>query len=109
MRKTSYGRGGGYRQGEPNGKSFGPKPVGVGKKYDATITETSRRGDGVAKIDGFVIFVAGGRTGQRARIKITQVSQRFATGQIVESVDTSTTEATAASLEQESTTEGEQM
>ncbi len=71
--RTSYGRGavtgalvvvGGYR-------SEGPKPVEVGKEYDVTITESSRRGDGVAKIDGFVIFVTGGKQGEKARIKIT--------------------------------------
>jgi len=61
-----------------------PKPVEVGKEYDVTISETSRRGDGIAKIDGFIIFVAGGKQGQSARIKVTQVSDRFATGTVVE-------------------------
>ena len=48
-----------------------PKPVEVGKEYDVTITESSRRGDGVAKIEGFVIFVTGGKQGEKTRIKIT--------------------------------------
>jgi predicted RNA-binding protein with TRAM domain len=85
----SFGqRGGGY--GNRDG-GFGsrddnkPKPVEVGKEYDVTISDTSRRGEGIAKIDGFVIFVAGGKQGQSARIKVTQVSNRFATGTVVES------------------------
>ncbi|MBI2184492.1 MAG: TRAM domain-containing protein [Thaumarchaeota archaeon] len=78
---TTYGQGGGFG----GYRSFKPKPVEVGKEYDVTITETSRRGDGVAKVDGFVIFVANGKTGQKARIKITQVGNRFASGEIVES------------------------
>ncbi|MBI4258779.1 MAG: TRAM domain-containing protein [Thaumarchaeota archaeon] len=49
------------------------------------MTETSRRGDGVAKIDGFVIFVANAKTGQKAKVRITQVGNRFANGQLVES------------------------
>lgn len=63
---------------------MGPKPVEVGKEYDLDITEISRRGDGIAKIEGFIIFVAGAKAGQRVKVKITNVSNRFANGQIVE-------------------------
>ena len=55
----------------------------VGKEYDVTISETSRRGDGVAKVDGFVIFVTGGKQGEKTRIKVTQVGPRFANAVIV--------------------------
>ncbi len=78
------GSGGGYggRSGG-FGSSFKPKPVEVGKEYDVTISDTSRRGEGIAKIDGFVIFVAGAKQGQSARIKVTRVTDRFATGEVV--------------------------
>jgi predicted RNA-binding protein with TRAM domain len=83
----SFGqRGGGYGSRSGFGStdsSFKPKPVEVGKEYDVTISDTSRRGDGIAKIDGFVIFVVGAKQGQSARIKVTQVSDRFATGTVV--------------------------
>ena len=82
--KTSFGRGNYSRGGSGGFRSFKPKPVEVGKEYDVTISEISRRGDGIAKIDGFVIFVAGTKQGQQARIKVTQVANRFATGQLVE-------------------------
>jgi len=59
----------------------------VGKEYDVTITEISRRGDGIAKIEGFIIFVSGAKEGQKVRIKITQVGNRYANGQIVEPVE----------------------
>jgi len=48
-----------------------------------TISEISRRGDGIAKIDGFVIFVAGAKQGWQGKIKVTQVANRFATGAVV--------------------------
>jgi predicted RNA-binding protein with TRAM domain len=48
-----------------------------------TISEISRRGDGIAKIDGFVIFVAGAKQGWQGKIKVTQVANRFATGTVV--------------------------
>ncbi len=87
----SFGqRGGGYGSRGGFGsrdrfQSFKPKPVEVGKEYDVTISDVSRRGDGIAKVDGFVIFVPGAKQGQSAKIKVTQVSNRFATGTVVES------------------------
>ena len=82
----SFGNRGYGSQGGFGRSSFGTskKPVEVGKEYNVTISDTSRRGEGIAKIDGFVIFVPGTRQGQSARIKITQVSDRHASGQVVE-------------------------
>jgi predicted RNA-binding protein with TRAM domain len=76
--------------GGNRGGSFGSfkKPVEVGKEYNVTISDTSKRGEGIAKIDGFVIFVPGTKMGQQARIKVTQVSERFASGQVVEDAGT---------------------
>ncbi len=83
-RGGGYGGGGGARSSSGGfGSSFRPKPVEVGKEYDVTISDTSRRGEGIAKIDGFVIFVAGAKQGQSARIKVTRVTDRFATGEVV--------------------------
>ncbi|MDG7007293.1 MAG: TRAM domain-containing protein [Nitrososphaerota archaeon] len=85
MNKTSFGRGGYGRSSGGSGgfRSFKPKPVEVGKEYDVTISEISRRGDGIAKIDGFVIFVAGAKQGWQGKVKVTQVANRFATGAVV--------------------------
>jgi predicted RNA-binding protein with TRAM domain len=82
----SFGnRGGGFgSRGGSGGFGSLKKPVEVGKEYNVTISDTSRRGEGIAKIDGFVIFVPGTKTGQSTRIKVTQVSERFANGQVVE-------------------------
>ncbi|HXV38765.1 MAG TPA: TRAM domain-containing protein [Nitrosopumilaceae archaeon] len=83
----SYG--GGRRFG--SGRRFGgdrrfddrPKPVETGKEYDVSITEISRKGDGIARVDGFVIFVKGGQVGQNTKVKVTQVGGRFATAEVV--------------------------
>ena len=79
----SYGRtygGGGNRFG---GGSFGPKPVETGKEYEVQISETSRQGDGIARVQGFVIFVKNAKLGQKAKVKITNVGARFATAELV--------------------------
>jgi len=87
----SYGNrgGGGYGgggRGYGGGGSFGgggPKPVEEGKEYDVQITEISRQGDGIARIQGFVIFVKGAKSGESAKVKILSVGPRFATAQKV--------------------------
>jgi len=87
-REGGYGgRGGGYSGGGYRSGGFGggPKPVEVGKEYDVQITETSRKGDGIARVQGFVIFVVGGKVGHKVKIKITNIGARFATAEIVSS------------------------
>jgi predicted RNA-binding protein with TRAM domain len=91
----SGGGGGGRSSSGGFGSSFKPKPVEVGKEYDVTISDTSRRGEGIAKIDGFVIFVAGAKQGQSARIKVTRVTDRFATGEVVTGAGAGSAEATS--------------
>jgi len=64
------------------GKSFN-KPVEEGKEYEVDIKETSRKGDGVARMEGFVIFVPETKPGEHVKVRITQVGPRFATGEVV--------------------------
>lgn len=77
----AYGRGGRYTG--PRGSFGAPKPVEVGKEYNVEISEISRQGDGIARIQGFVIFVKGAKAGQKARVRISRVGDRFANGEIV--------------------------
>jgi predicted RNA-binding protein with TRAM domain len=78
------GRGGGYGGGRGGGFG-GPKPVEAGKEYEVQISEISRQGDGIARIQGFVIFVKGGRVGEKTKVRINNVGPRFATGEKVAS------------------------
>ena len=103
----SFGnRGGGFGSRGGSSGGFGgslKKPVEVGKEYNVTISDTSRRGEGIAKIDGFVIFVPGTRMGQSTRIKVTQVSERFANGQVVEGTSAAAAPAASQSTEDNTT------
>jgi predicted RNA-binding protein with TRAM domain len=60
------------------------RPVELGKEYDVEIIEKSRRFDGIAKIDGFVIFVRNVKVGDKPKVKIDSVSQNFAIASPVE-------------------------
>ncbi len=74
MYSTSFGR----------GFDSDSTPVEQGKEYDVSITERSRKGDGIAKIQGFVIFVKGRQVGQNCKVRITQIGNRFATAEIIQ-------------------------
>jgi predicted RNA-binding protein with TRAM domain len=93
---------GGFRRND----TFGPKPVETGKEYDVQISEISRKGDGIARVQGFVIFVKDGKVGQNAKIRVTQVGNRFATAEIVNgtSEQTPTQEISSGNQEQASET-----
>lgn len=74
-----------YRGGRFGGSRFGgPKPVESGKEYDVQVTEISRKGDGVARVQGFIVFVKGGRVGQKTRVRVTHVGDRFATAETID-------------------------
>jgi predicted RNA-binding protein with TRAM domain len=73
-------RRGGFRRREGG---FAPKPVEIGKVYEVDVSETSRRGEGIARIQGLVIFIPSTKTGDHVKIKIKRVSRRFAEGEVV--------------------------
>lgn len=68
------------QEGSSSGGSAPTAPVEVGKEYDVKIEDIAREGDGIAWIDGFVIFVADTKVGDEARIQIDKVMRRFAIG-----------------------------
>ena len=105
MRFERRGFGGGRRFGG-EGRSFGggrsfdrdrddntPKPVKVGEEYDVEISEVGSRGDGIARVNNFVVFINGAKQGEKAKVKITEVRNRFA---IAEKVGAGAATAAAA-------------
>jgi predicted RNA-binding protein with TRAM domain len=71
-------REGGFGGREP------PKPVKIDEEYEVDIKETSQRGEGIARIEGLVVFVPTAKVGDHARIRITRISRKFAEAQLVE-------------------------
>jgi predicted RNA-binding protein with TRAM domain len=85
---SRYGGGRGRSYGGGGNKSFNrgspiSKPVEAGKEYEVDISEISRQGDGVARVQGFVVFVENGRVGNKIKVKITHVGDRFAKATII--------------------------
>jgi predicted RNA-binding protein with TRAM domain len=79
--RRGYGERRGYG-GQRRG-GFPPKPVEVGKEYDVEIQESSRRGEGIARIKGLVCFVPNSKPGDHVKIRITRISRRFAEAEVV--------------------------
>lgn len=53
-------------------------PVSAGDTHDVAIDGIAREGDGIAHIQGFVIFVPGTKVGDHVKIKIERVMRKFA-------------------------------
>jgi predicted RNA-binding protein with TRAM domain len=99
------GGGGGYSggySGGSGGQGYGPKPVETGKEYNVEVIELSRRGDGLAKIQGFIIFVKGSKVGDKVKIKIETVGPRFATASVVGNAEPSSDSKTGDSSKSDS-------
>jgi predicted RNA-binding protein with TRAM domain len=65
-------------EGSSNGGSAPTAPIEVGKEYDVKIEDIAREGDGIARIEGFVIFVADANVGDEVKIQVDKVMRRFA-------------------------------
>ena len=76
------------RRGFGRRNSFPPKPVEIGKEYEVDIQETSRRGEGIARIKGLVTFIPNTKPGDHVKIRITRISRRFAEAEVVQQEET---------------------
>jgi len=102
-RRGGFG-GGGRSFGGPrfDRSSNEPKPVNVGEEYDVEISEVGSRGDGIARVKNFVVFVADSKQNEKVRIKIKEVRERFAIG---EKIGPAQGEVASSEKEAEGTTE----
>lgn len=58
-------------------------PINVGETYEVTIEDVGRDGDGIARIEGFVVFVPNTKKGDKAKIRVTKVSRKVGFAEIV--------------------------
>ena len=70
----------GFGSGKPRFNA--KKPVELDKEYEAEIEDISTKGDGIAKIEGFIIFVPNTKKGEHVKFRITRVGSRFAIGEL---------------------------
>jgi len=63
----------------------GPRvaPVKIGDELDVEIESVGEKGDGVAKVQGFVLFVPGTQKGDKVKVKVTKVFRKVGFAEVV--------------------------
>lgn len=95
-------RPGGFR---PRGGGMGgmqTPPVKVGDEMDVTIEAVGEKGDGLAKKNGFVLFVPGVKEGQQVRIRVTKVLRKVGFAEVIGQGGSAPAAAEGAPAESES-------
>ncbi len=59
------------------------RPVEEGKEYEVLVDAKGAKGDGIAHLEGFVIFIPNVNVGEKVRVRITVVKRTFAIGEKV--------------------------
>jgi predicted RNA-binding protein with TRAM domain len=75
-----FGSRGRFRPSRPFIQSF---PVKENEELEAAIDDIGSRGDGIAKLQGFLIFVPRSKIGERVRVRILSVGGKFAVAERV--------------------------
>ena len=97
-----------YERGGRGGSGFKPRnfaPVKVGDELDVKIEAVGEKGDGIAKKDGFVLFVPGTKQGEEVKIKVTRVLQKVGFAEVVGTKESSEESSQAEEENYESTEE----
>jgi predicted RNA-binding protein with TRAM domain len=68
---------------EDSGDEF-DKPVSEGDIVDVDVEDLGSKGDGIARVEGFVVFVPGAEVDTTYEVEITSVGNKFAFAEIVE-------------------------
>ena len=66
------------------GRDLLPEVVRLNQEYQVVIEDVGAGGDGIARIEDFVVFVKGAIKGEKLRIRIRSVKPNFAFGEKIE-------------------------
>jgi predicted RNA-binding protein with TRAM domain len=74
-------QGGSYEGRRGHGKGFKRCPVELGEELEVNIKELSSKGEGMARVQGWVIHVPNTKPGDQVKVKITQIRAKAATAE----------------------------
>ncbi len=69
---------GSKRRYRPSKPFFRSAPVRENQELEVVIDDIGSRGDGIARIQGFLIFVPRSKIGERVKVRIVSVGEKFA-------------------------------
>ncbi|SHH19685.1 23S rRNA m(5)U-1939 methyltransferase [Caloranaerobacter azorensis DSM 13643] len=58
--------------------------------YEVKIEDINHKGQGVAKIEGFTVFIDGGLPGDKCKVKLVNIKKNYGVGEIVSIIEPST-------------------
>ncbi len=61
----------------------GPIPVKEGDTYDVEIEGIGEKGDGIAKVNGYVIIVPGVKKGDMVKVRVNAVRGKVSFGEVI--------------------------
>lgn len=59
-------------------------PIEEGKEYEVKIEDVGKEGDGITRIEGFVVFVPDTQVGDQVKVRIVSIRRRFGFAEKVE-------------------------
>lgn len=62
-------------------------PVKVGETYEVSINAVGGKGDGIAKVKGFVLFVPGVKKGDYVKVRVTKVLPNVGFAEVAEKLE----------------------
>jgi predicted RNA-binding protein with TRAM domain len=77
-------QGGNYEGKQGHGKGFKRYPVEIGEELEVDISELSAKEEGVAKVQGLVIYVPNAKLGAHVKIKIIRISGQTSHAEIID-------------------------
>jgi predicted RNA-binding protein with TRAM domain len=76
-------QGGSYEGRRGHAKGFKRYPVEVGEELEVDITEFSPKEEGIAKVQGLVVYVPNAKPGNHKKIRILQIDGKAAKAEII--------------------------
>jgi len=76
--RPQHSNGGGFGGGD-----FARCPVKVGDELDVKIEAVGEKGDGIAKKDGFVLFIPGVKEGAQVKVRVTKVLRKVGFAEVM--------------------------
>ena len=83
-------------------------PVKVGEIHEVEIKSVGEKGDGIARVNGFVLFVPNVKKGEYVKIKITKVLPKVGFAEVVEKLEKPVRESKYATVTQEEMNQAEE-
>jgi predicted RNA-binding protein with TRAM domain len=76
-------QGGSYEGRRGHGKGFKRYPVELGEELEVEIKELSPKEEGIAKVQGLVVYVPNAKPGNHVKIKIMHIDGKTAKAEMI--------------------------